>query len=1078
VNPPTTETTYRLVRPDSRIVEGPELDSSQQAVVDHPGGPLLVLAGPGTGKTTTLVEAIVDRIENRGASPESVLALTFSRKAAEQLRDRVTARLGRTTSTTMCSTFHSFAYGLIRQFSPGDSQQGPLGLLTAPEQDVMLRELLSNDEAAVRWPDGFRAAVETRGFAAEVASVIARAQERGVGYEELRRLGAESGREEFVAAGYVMEQYDEVLAQKNRTDYASLIADAGTLAQRPDINAELQKRYRHVFVDEYQDTDPAQVRLLRGLAGGGRDLVVVGDPHQSIYGFRGADHAGIYRFPERFPDANGAPAPTVHLPVTRRFGPTLLRATRNIIAGSIAAEEPDAEARAATSLRAFLGPGESRAEHPGEVLVQTHDTDRGETEHIADLLRRAHLEDGYEWDEMAVLVRSGKITIPSLRRSLIAAGVPVEVAADETPLVREPAIAPLLDALRVVVDGSVEGRADDLLMSPLAGLDAVELRLVARALRAREKTEAAAAGRPPRSSPELLEESLLRPEILSDDDPAVGKVRAFVELLRRAREVHDSGGSAESVLWVLWSGTSWPGRLRRAVETGAGTARLAHRDLDAVCALFETAARSEEQGERTTVETFLDTLLAQQIPADTLADRGVRGAAVRLLTAHRSKGLEWRLVVVAHVQQDGWPDVRRRASLLQADRIAKVEWQGTAVLGEPTSTRELLAEERRLFYVACTRARERLVVTAVASPEDDGDQASPFLSSLGEKLEHFVGRPPRPMSLNGLVAELRRAVADPETTPALRAVAADRLAALARERSGSRVLVPHADPGTWWGTLAPTHSDTPLRDPDLPIRLSASDLDGIDECSMKWFLEREAGGARESNSSQGFGLIVHALADRIAKGELEADPDDLSELVAYVDKVWDQITFRTPWAKVREHEQLSLALARFVRWHQEQRGRRLLATEARFVTPVELPDGQVVELRGFADRIEIDEEGKIVVIDLKTGKYHLTKAQTSGHVQLGLYQFAAQHGAFTEVAGDAECGGAEIVQLRASDTDEVRLQPQAAGDEGHVRMPERLMEVTSMLRSEQFTATAGDHCRYCDFLALCPVKGPGTVFDR
>ena len=115
----TSPTTYRIVRPDV-TVDVPTLDEHQQRVVDHPGGPLLVLAGPGTGKTTTLVEAIVDRIEHRGASPESVLALTFSRKAAEQLRDRVTARLGRTTSTTMCSTFHSFAYGLIRRYSPPD----------------------------------------------------------------------------------------------------------------------------------------------------------------------------------------------------------------------------------------------------------------------------------------------------------------------------------------------------------------------------------------------------------------------------------------------------------------------------------------------------------------------------------------------------------------------------------------------------------------------------------------------------------------------------------------------------------------------------------------------------------------------------------------------------------------------------------------------------------------------------------------------------------------------------------------------------------------------------------------------
>src|SRR5215218_4329872 len=111
---PAPSTQYRLVRPQADVAV-PHLDEHQQRVVDHPGGPLLVLAGPGTGKTTTLVEAIVDRIEQRGASPDSVLALTFSRKAAEQLRDRVTARVARTTAASSCSTFHSFAYALVRK---------------------------------------------------------------------------------------------------------------------------------------------------------------------------------------------------------------------------------------------------------------------------------------------------------------------------------------------------------------------------------------------------------------------------------------------------------------------------------------------------------------------------------------------------------------------------------------------------------------------------------------------------------------------------------------------------------------------------------------------------------------------------------------------------------------------------------------------------------------------------------------------------------------------------------------------------------------------------------------------------
>jgi superfamily I DNA/RNA helicase len=123
-------------------VRPPELDEQQQRVVDHPGGPLLVLAGPGTGKTTTLVEAIVDRVERRGADPSSVLALTFSRKAAEQLRDRVTARLGRTTATTLSSTFHSFAYGLVRAYAPEAGYDAPLRLLSAPFGAMAADQLL------------------------------------------------------------------------------------------------------------------------------------------------------------------------------------------------------------------------------------------------------------------------------------------------------------------------------------------------------------------------------------------------------------------------------------------------------------------------------------------------------------------------------------------------------------------------------------------------------------------------------------------------------------------------------------------------------------------------------------------------------------------------------------------------------------------------------------------------------------------------------------------------------------------------------------------------------------------------
>ncbi|MEO6511471.1 MAG: UvrD-helicase domain-containing protein, partial [Nocardioides sp.] len=197
-----TGITYRLVRDGAHAsarAQVPLLDDDQQRVVDHEDGPLLVLAGPGTGKTTTLVEAIVDRIERRGADPSEVLALTFSRKAAEQLRDRVTGRLGRTTGSAICSTIHSFAYGLIRRHSPAELYATPLRLLSAPEQDVVLRELLAETPESVAWPPALARAAETRGFAHEVAAVLGRAREKGLDGADLAALGHRHGLPEFVA---------------------------------------------------------------------------------------------------------------------------------------------------------------------------------------------------------------------------------------------------------------------------------------------------------------------------------------------------------------------------------------------------------------------------------------------------------------------------------------------------------------------------------------------------------------------------------------------------------------------------------------------------------------------------------------------------------------------------------------------------------------------------------------------------------------------------------------------------------------------------------------------------------------
>ncbi|MEU5422259.1 ATP-dependent helicase, partial [Streptomyces sp. NPDC020667] len=580
---------YRLVRTRPGPTALPELDARQRAVVDHREGPLLVLAGPGTGKTTTLVEAVADRVR-RGTDPERVLVLTFSRKAAVELRDRMAARLGGTARGPQATTFHSYCYALVRAHQDADLFVDPLRLLSGPEQDAVVRELLAGQaeleregRGAVRWPDELRACLTTRGFADEVRAVLARSRELGLGPDALGAFAARTGRPDWSAAASFLAEYLDLLDMRGVLDYAELVHRAVLLAERPGTGAGLAQRYDAVFVDEYQDTDVAQVRLLRALAGGGRTLVAFGDPDQSIYAFRGADINGILDFPDAFPRRDGTPAPVEVLTTSRRSAAGLLAATRLLTRRMPLTRLPAQAVRAHRELAAVRD--------GGRVEAYTYPTAGAETDNIADILRRAHLEDGVPWREMAVLVRAGSRSLPSLRRALTSAGVPVEIDGDDVPLRHEPAVAPLLTALRAVAEPAARDENGDeqlrldaetaltLLTSPLGGMDAADLRRLGRALRDEER----AAGRTvPRPSDDLIAEALDRPERLVTHDTAYARgAQRLGALLRTARELLAAGGTAEQALWELWSGTPWPQRLERAARRGGAAGRYADRAQDA-----------------------------------------------------------------------------------------------------------------------------------------------------------------------------------------------------------------------------------------------------------------------------------------------------------------------------------------------------------------------------------------------------------------------------------------------------------------------------------------------------------------
>ncbi|MFF4831961.1 ATP-dependent helicase [Streptomyces sp. NPDC001315] len=1102
---------YRLVRTPPARLDPPRLDAAQRAVVDHRSGPLLVLAGPGTGKTTTLVESVADRVA-RGGDPARILVLTFSRKAAVDLRDRMALRTG-AANAPQATTFHSFCYALIRAHQDSDLFVEPLRLLSGPEQDVAVRELLAGQLdlerlglAHVRWPDELRACLTTRGFADEVRAVLARSRELGLGPEALEAFARRIGRPDWRAAAAFLAEYLDVLDLQGVLDYAELVHRAVLLARRPEVAGRLAAQYDAVFVDEYQDTDPAQLRLLHALAGGGRTLVAFGDPDQSIYAFRGADLNGILDFPQAFPRSDGRPAPVEVLRTSRRSGAALLAATRLLTRRMPLTRLPAEKVRSHREL--------TPVHEGGRVEVYTYPTPGTELDNIADILRRAHLEDGVPWGEMAVLVRAGSRVIPSVRRTLTAAGVPLDIDGFDLPLRHEPAVAPLLTALRAVATAEATGhgeggRMDDsqepeperapepesgweperrsepdtcwldteaaltLLTSPLAGMDAADLRRLGRALREEER----AAGNPvPPPSDELLARALAEPERLVAHDPAYARgAQRLGALLRKARERLAGGGSAEEALWDLWEGTPWPTRLERSARRGGAAGRNADRDLDAVCALFATAMRAEQRTGGLGALNFLEEIEAEDIAADTLTRRAVRPDAVRLMTAHRSKGLQWRLVVVAGVQEGLWPDLRRRGSLLEADRI------GRDGLAEPLTPGALLAEERRLFYVAATRARERLVVTAVKAPADDGDQPSRFLTELGVEPKDVTGRPRRPLSVAALVAELRATTVDPRVSQALREAAARRLARLAAlADEDGRPLVPSAHPYRWWGMFEPTESKVPLRNRDQPVVLSGSALDQLaNTCALQWFLGREVKADTPATAAQGFGNVVHVLADEVASGHT---PADLAVLMERLDSVWNALAFDAPWKSAQEKDNARVALERFLKWHvMDRAGRTPVTSEHDFDVTLGAGDYEV-RIRGQMDRVETDAEGRAYVVDFKTGKQAPSAAEVARHPQLAVYQLAVSEGAVDDAFDGArpEPGGAELVQLRqgAAKRDggetlpKVQAQEPLEGPEGEW-VGDLLATAAGKVLDERFTPTAGQHCTHCSFQASCSARPEG-----
>lgn len=1073
---------YRLMRvgaPPSAW----EPSVEQRRVTEHGKGRLKVLAGPGTGKTATLVEAVADRIERRGIDPASILCLTFSRRAAAELTTRIARRLRITTTEPIVRTLHSYAYALVRQAAVTAGEPAPR-LLEAGQADLMVRDILAGhvEDGGRYWPEGLRAAIGTAAFAAELRDVMLRSAERQISPADIDRLARRRCRPEWAAVARFVQEYRDIGDLRTGTtglgaklDQAELTAAALACLQQPALLEAQRSRLRHIFVDEYQDVDPAQAALIDMLSGGADELVVVGDPDQAIYAFRGASAGAL---------AHIETDQVVDLTVSRRMPLELVTATRRV-----ASRIPGPQSHRA--LRA--GP---RAER-GTVEIRTLPSANRQAAFIADRFRRLHLESGVPFCQMAIILRSPRSDGEVLSRALMSAGLPVASGAAE-PLGEEPLVAALLTIVRAGAQPESLGadQAAALLTSPIGGLDVLALRRLRRALRGVHAAEhdelgagaelgrAAGPGRAadpggPAREPRMRRSADLIADIVTGrrDMPAdlpADLDRPLRDLVRltaiAAAGRHEP--AAQDVLWEIWTEARLADRLLEAYERGGEEARRAARHLDAAITLFDRAADLAAQLPSAGVGGLLEVVSHEHLRS--ARDDGPaagRGDAVTIISAHSAKGMEWDAVAVAAVQDETWPDLRPRASLLGAaellDAAAGIE------AGVPPA--DPLADERRLFYVAVTRPRRHLIVTAVDNAETS---PSRFLYELAGSDElpsgwpsDAHGRQRRGLNFPELVAELRAATcagdgAGDEPTEGSNADRAARVLAML-----AKADVRGADPASWYG-LTDVTSTAPLMDVADPVTLSPSQVESLMQCPLRTVLGRH-GGRAETGQSQLVGVAVHALAQGMAAGATHADTD------AAIEEFLADQTQLPPWEMLRLRRRMRAMRDALETWLKEHAASRTLAG-AEIPIDVTIPGdgGPPVRLRGRIDWVSHDDAGRVVITDFKTGASVPSVADAAIHPQLAVYQVAVALGALADggAVTETELGGAELVYL-AGGVPKIREQaPQTAADRAD--WVDRLRSAAADATGPRFLAREGEYCARCPVRASCPLRPEGRAVTR
>ncbi|MGA0208497.1 MAG: DNA helicase PcrA [Candidatus Nanopelagicales bacterium] len=640
-----------------------DLNPSQQAAVEHRGGPLLIVAGAGSGKTRVLTRRIAHLLASGDANPGEILAITFTNKAAAEMKERVAELIGPASRAMLVSTFHSACVRILRK------EAGRLGMSTSfsiYDQTDSLRLM----QMVIRDLDLDPKRYPARSFLAQVSN----AKNELIDHEDFAKQ-ASNHMETTVAEAYA--EYQRRLTRASAFDFDDLIGATVALMQLfPDVAEHYRRRFRHVLVDEYQDTNHAQYVLIRELVGPGdaalppASLVVVGDADQSIYAFRGATIRNIEEFERDFPNST-----TILLEQNYRSTQNILSAANAVIANNSTRREK--------KLWTQEGAGEP-------IVGYVGDDEHDEASFISEEIDRLVDEHGYRPGDVAVFYRTNAQS-RSVEEVFIRLGMPYKVVGGVRFYERRE-VRDALAYLRAIANPGDEVSLRRILNVPKRGIG--------------ERAEAAVESLAERERI-TFDEALHRVDELQVAARSANAIRSFTEMMDALRTLAESGADAPTVLQAVFEQSGYVAELQASHDPQDESRVENLAELESVAQEFATT-----QEDSTLVE-FLEQI-ALVADSDEIPDDDQHGGVVTLMTLHTAKGLEFPIVFLTGLEDGIFPHIRS--------------------LGDPGE----LAEERRLAYVGLTRARQRLYVTRAVSRSAWGTPAynppSRFLSEIPEEL--------------------------------------------------------------------------------------------------------------------------------------------------------------------------------------------------------------------------------------------------------------------------------------------------------------------------------------------------------